>query len=214
MSRFGESDEYDAALANLWWANLGRAIRGRRGQRMLGEMLAALEALPEKRLIEGHLVKEGDVCAVGAYVVAQRCAAGKPRDQVLHELALEHARCRCGHGMDSHGNDGRAPCGVCAHFVAEAAKADATGSPYRWEPKACEAFAWPESDDSDEDEWETAEAGRDAGLTTPIAWRLALLNDEDLAAQAPEQRYFNVVAWIKTQLVAPVAPSGVGGSDG
>jgi len=43
------------------------AIRGKRGQRFLREMVAALDAMPDKRLIEGELeTSEGHVCALGA----------------------------------------------------------------------------------------------------------------------------------------------------
>lgn len=209
MSRF--SDDYeDPGYANageLWWANVERAIQGKRGQKALRELFGALETMPEKRLVEGHLVKEGDVCAVGAYVVHRRVTAGTSREQVLHELAMEHARCQCWHGMNSHGEDGRGPCGVCAHSVAEAERSAAAGSPYRWTPKTCDAFRWSEDFDSDEDAWETADIGRQAGMTTALAWRLALLNDEDLAERTPEERYTAVVAWIRSRLVQEAVPA-------
>lgn len=50
-----------------WRGAVSAAVRGRRGQAFLREMLAALDALPEKRLIPGNLVdKDGEVCALGA----------------------------------------------------------------------------------------------------------------------------------------------------
>ena len=47
---------------------MASAFRGRRGQAFLKEMLAALDALPEKKLIAGELIEPdtGEVCAIGA----------------------------------------------------------------------------------------------------------------------------------------------------
>lgn len=43
------------------------AIKGKRGQKLLRDLLAALDAMPEKRLIAEELVTEdGEVCALGA----------------------------------------------------------------------------------------------------------------------------------------------------
>ena len=43
------------------------AIRGKRGQKLLTDLAAALDAMPEKALIIGELENEdGDVCALGA----------------------------------------------------------------------------------------------------------------------------------------------------
>ena len=66
MSRSGYSDDYDTNLVNLWRANVDRALRGGRGQAFLRELLATLDAMPEKRLIAEELIVEGEVCAMGA----------------------------------------------------------------------------------------------------------------------------------------------------
>ena len=42
------------------------ATRGKRGQRFFRELLAALDAMPEKRLIQNALEEHGEVCAIGA----------------------------------------------------------------------------------------------------------------------------------------------------
>lgn len=77
MSRSGYCDcDCDEANANLYRANTDRAFAGKRGQAFLKEMLAAMDAMPEKRLIAyGFEVTEdldyranenvGDVCALG-----------------------------------------------------------------------------------------------------------------------------------------------------
>src|SRR2546422_9707860 len=42
------------------------AMRGKRGQQFLQDLLAALDAMPEKSLIVGELEENGEVCAIGA----------------------------------------------------------------------------------------------------------------------------------------------------
>src|SRR5229473_3282486 len=64
MSRSGYSDDYENV--NLWRGAVDRSIRGRRGQAFLKEMLDALDAMPDKRLITGDLIYDGSVCAIGA----------------------------------------------------------------------------------------------------------------------------------------------------
>lgn len=67
MSRSGYSDDCDGWSLIRWRGAVESAIRGKRGQALLREMLAALDALPEKRLIAGELVNEGgECCALGA----------------------------------------------------------------------------------------------------------------------------------------------------
>jgi hypothetical protein len=63
-------DDYDGDCdqwANIRWRGaVSSAIRGKRGQAFLKEMLAALDVLPEKKLIAGELELDGQVCALGA----------------------------------------------------------------------------------------------------------------------------------------------------
>lgn len=68
MSRHGYVDDMDDNLAmGRWRAAVNSAIRGKRGQEFLRELLAALDALPEKKLIAQELVEQdGQVCALGA----------------------------------------------------------------------------------------------------------------------------------------------------
>lgn len=73
MSRSGYSDDCDDQLQfGRWRGVVASAIRGKRGQAFLKEMLAALDALPEKKLIAHSLEVEGDVCALGAVARARR----------------------------------------------------------------------------------------------------------------------------------------------
>lgn len=68
MSRHGYSDDCDDQWASIRWRGaVESAIRGKRGQAFLREMLAALDAMPEKALVAEELVTPaGDVCAMGA----------------------------------------------------------------------------------------------------------------------------------------------------
>jgi hypothetical protein len=66
MSRSGYNDDYDISAVAMWRGQVASAIRGRRGQAFLRDLLAALEALPDKRLIADHMERDGCVCATGA----------------------------------------------------------------------------------------------------------------------------------------------------
>jgi hypothetical protein len=72
MSRSGYSEDGDLEQWSLicWRGAVNSAIKGARGQAFLREMLAALDALPEKKLIAGELAAHGEVCAIGS--VGQR----------------------------------------------------------------------------------------------------------------------------------------------
>ena len=67
MSRSGYCDDGEDVLAlGRWRAQVASSIRGKRGQAFLRELIDALDALPEKRLIAHDLESEGNVCAIGS----------------------------------------------------------------------------------------------------------------------------------------------------
>ena len=70
MSRHGYSSEYDDVddilALGRWRGQVSSAIRGKRGQAFLKEMIQALEAMPVKKLIAKELSDHGQVCALGA----------------------------------------------------------------------------------------------------------------------------------------------------
>ncbi len=69
MSRSGYSEDYDDQFPNasaLYSRNVERATEGKRGQKFFRDLLAALDDMPVKRLITEELVREGEVCALGA----------------------------------------------------------------------------------------------------------------------------------------------------
>lgn len=68
MSRSGYHDDLDDEWALIRWRGaVASAIKGKRGQAFLREMIAALDALPEKCLVSQELATPaGEVCAMGA----------------------------------------------------------------------------------------------------------------------------------------------------
>jgi hypothetical protein len=94
MSRSGyddcwDCDDWQAALA---MRRVASAMRGRRGQRLFRDLVAALDAMPAKRLITDDLIREDstgfeNVCALGA-VGKQRGIDMKPLDpENPHQVA-------------------------------------------------------------------------------------------------------------------------------
>jgi hypothetical protein len=78
MGRHGlnEYDDFCDDDANLsfgrWRGQVESAIRGKDGQKFLKELVRALDALPEKKLISESLqVQDGAVCALGAVARAR-----------------------------------------------------------------------------------------------------------------------------------------------
>lgn len=67
MSRSGYTDYCEGWALIRWRGAVASAIRGKRGQAFLREALAALESIPDKRLIAGELINaEGGFCTLGA----------------------------------------------------------------------------------------------------------------------------------------------------
>jgi len=67
VSRSGYSDDCDDQWGLIRWRGaVASAIRGKRGQAFLREMLEAMDAMPEKRLIAHELEDSGNVCAIGS----------------------------------------------------------------------------------------------------------------------------------------------------
>ena len=69
MSRSGYCDYWEADQWEMirWRGAVESALRGKRGQAFLREMIDALDDLPEKKLIAHELVTpDGECCALGA----------------------------------------------------------------------------------------------------------------------------------------------------
>lgn len=79
MSRSNYSDDLDPLALGRWRAQVKHATEGKRGQKFFRDLVAALDAIPEKKLAAAHLeTADGVVCALGAL--------GKLRGVELTEL--------------------------------------------------------------------------------------------------------------------------------
>lgn len=67
MSRSGYTCDHDDHLQlGRWRAQVASAIRGKRGQRLLKDLLFSLDTMEDKRLIVNELeTSQGDFCALG-----------------------------------------------------------------------------------------------------------------------------------------------------
>ncbi len=83
MSRSGYTDDIEDNWSHIMWrGRVTSAMRGKRGQALLKTMLAALDAMPEKRLIRNDLACPDGVCALGSL--------GQYRGMSLTELDPEN----------------------------------------------------------------------------------------------------------------------------
>lgn len=73
MSRSGYTDDFDEMWTLIMYrGQVASAMRGKRGQAFLRELLAALDAMPAKKLIREDLIDDqGSVCALGALGAAR-----------------------------------------------------------------------------------------------------------------------------------------------
>lgn len=87
MSRSGYSE--DCENLGLWRGAVLRATTGYRGQHLLKKLLAALDAMPVKRLITDEILDgRGEVCALGALDPA--APSDEPEDLAAH-FGIAHA---------------------------------------------------------------------------------------------------------------------------
>lgn len=66
MSRSGYTDDCDGWPLICYRGAVASAVRGKRGQKMLRDLLAALDAMQVKELIVDELQVGGSFCALGA----------------------------------------------------------------------------------------------------------------------------------------------------
>jgi hypothetical protein len=80
MSRSNYRDDIEPWDLIRWRGRVTSATRGVRGQKLLRDMAAALDAMPEKALIRDEFVSpQGECCALGAVALAR----GLPLDDLL-----------------------------------------------------------------------------------------------------------------------------------
>mgnify|MGYP001559218415 FL=1 len=95
MSRSGYDNDGTEWDMIRWRGAVTSAMRGKRGMAFLEELRGALDTMKEKRLIEGELVQEGEVCALGAIGMKRGIdmAAINPYDvdTVANTFSIAHA---------------------------------------------------------------------------------------------------------------------------
>ena len=91
MGRSGYSDDIDDNWQMILWRGMvASAIRGKRGQKLLSDLLLALDAMPEKALIAHELeTKDSDVCALGALGKARGIDMSKMDPEEPDSVAAE-----------------------------------------------------------------------------------------------------------------------------
>jgi hypothetical protein len=72
MSRSGYTDgyDYDNGSFAMYRGVVASALRGKRGQTFLRDLVEALDAMPERRLIEGDLIREEPPCGLVRWLFA------------------------------------------------------------------------------------------------------------------------------------------------
>jgi len=83
VSRSGLVDDYENDWSQIRWrGQVASAIRGKRGQAFLRDLIAALDAMPQKRLIANDIVvvdevsQETNVCALGSVLLRRGVPTG------------------------------------------------------------------------------------------------------------------------------------------
>jgi hypothetical protein len=66
MSRSSYTEDLDHWALIRWHGAVARAIRGARGQALLRDLVEALDAMTDKRLLAGGFATDGEFCALGA----------------------------------------------------------------------------------------------------------------------------------------------------
>jgi hypothetical protein len=204
VSRFGDGyyepiigkDGKVKDTSGLWRSNFKRALASKRGQAALRDLRDALLALPEKRLIEGAL------CTVGLSerIEAMPASIPTPVDSLARTVdgrteMTNWRRLSLIEFVEEHEDQPEGVCAIGAYVWWKKVKAGMDPA---------DAFAaLPVLPDTDAGDWETVDAGTDAGLTAALAWDLAYTNDERLAGLTPEARYDWFLNWIDKQIAVP-----------
>lgn len=117
MSRAGYADDCEDPLRDgRWRAAVNSAMRGKRGQAFLREALTTLDAMPDKRLVAGHLQFDGwqgpwdgEEVIVGGDELTDWRGVPMPMGSVCLLGAVGRARGTDMTGLDPHDMDTVAP---------------------------------------------------------------------------------------------------------
>jgi len=173
MSRSGYIEDWDDQWGLICYRGAVKsAIRGRRGQAFLREMLAALDALPEKRLITEELVIDGGNggVIVGGDVLVDEFIGGT----TFHDFGFGHSGARSRPPEVCKVGD------VCAlGAVALARKMDVNGIDPHAPEKVSAVF----------------------GIAEALAREIVYENDEGaIGYETPERRFARVRGWVAANL--------------
>lgn len=89
MGRAIVGDE-DSPASFLWPSVAKRAIEGKRGQKLLRELEAALLSMANKRLITGAFSYKGEVCGLGCLAVKRHQDKDFTREEALTKVAEDY----------------------------------------------------------------------------------------------------------------------------
>ena len=205
MSRSeGDYDENFPNEGALWWANDGRALKGKRGRKALADLREALLALPEKRLISRALSTVGkdvpETSPTGAPVGYSTYAYADQR-----RLLAEQGEGVCAVGAYAWHQRVKAGADPLKAMQTLPLNADYDGDPWVTLRVGEEAGRAPVRRRLRGDDAVAVRVGEEAGLAGVLAWRLMSLNDDTFENLTPEQRYDAYLAWIDKQLAAEVS---------
>lgn len=97
MSRHGYTDDdIDPNDLALWRASVQRSIQGKRGQQALRDLLTALDAMPEKRLIRSVFRnRNGECCSLGVLAEHRGVSDEMPAiaSHEMSEVEIHNALC-------------------------------------------------------------------------------------------------------------------------
>lgn len=190
MSRYydGDYDEFAEDFPNqdaFWRANAERALKGKRGRRVLAELREALANLPEQRLISRAL------CTVNPDGRAPAPHPDAERHGWRNWAAEDFAEM-----VEEQGGGGVCAVGALLWWRKVKAGADPV-----------EAFdQLPTLADFDGGDLSTtaALAASEANVVYSLAWQLAYRNDETFESCTPEERHRLFLAWLDEQLAVAV----------
>lgn len=87
MSRSGYSEDCDGWSLIMYRGAVASATKGKRGQALLKELLGAMDAMENKRLVAWELEKDGEVCALGALGKARGIDMSKLDPEYTEQIA-------------------------------------------------------------------------------------------------------------------------------
>jgi hypothetical protein len=204
VAREWYDDDCDPLGEGRYLNNARRSLRGRKGQAVLREVRAALLAMPEKRLIAGDLLKDGEVCAIGAWA-RFRLAHGPIKGVVNSARTVWHSWDEvvdlCAPRYDEGGgtaSDSRYLAQAMGANWYVASEIGATNDALRYETDERGVLLREDCEAGASDARPNYDGPRDADWRPTTYYRHVPLT--------PERRWQKMLAWLESQML----PAGVG----